>query len=309
MKHSSAPPLSSSQKLVAGGDHKSAPPLSGKPLAGTPIRVFVGCAPNHEDAESQAVLEYTLRKHASEPVEITWMKLSRDPSSPFYSDGSQGWQTQRWATPFSGFRWAVPALAGYSGKAVYMDSDMIALADMADLTRQAFMPGRIVMGAPNTWRLCVSLWDCERAARWIPPIADLMADPNQHAKMRRLLESNPSLKQAYAGQWNRLDKDILDETELADPAIKVVHYTDMSAQPQLRHALPRLAVDGRGHWFDGKPQPHKRPHINALFDRLLAEAIDAGYRPDLYCGDPLYGEMNKKSLAGYAGTKARRKVA
>lgn len=270
------------------------------------IRVFVGCAPNHEDAESQAVLEYTLRKFASEPVEITWMKLSRDPASPFYSDGDKGWQTQRWATPFSGFRWAVPALAGYEGKAVYMDSDMIVLDDMAKLTRQEFMPGRIVMGTANTWRLCTSLWNCERAKEWIPPLDKLMANPNQHAEMRRLLEANPSLKQAFSGQWNRLDKDVLDAAELADQAIKVLHYTDMTSQPQLRYALPRLAKEGRKHWFDGTPNLDKRPHINALFDDMLADAMMAGYRPEDYCRDPLYGAMNKKSLAGYTGFKARK---
>ena len=67
----------------------------------SPVRVFVGCAPNHEDAESQAVLEHSIRKHASLPVDITWMKLSRDPVSPF-----SGWNTELWPTPFSGFRWA-----------------------------------------------------------------------------------------------------------------------------------------------------------------------------------------------------------
>ena len=30
---------------------------------------------NGEDAEAQAMLEYTLRWYASEPLEITWMKL------------------------------------------------------------------------------------------------------------------------------------------------------------------------------------------------------------------------------------------
>lgn len=60
------------------------------------IRVFVGCAANHEDAESQSVLEYTLRKYASDDLEITWMKLSRDPESQFYCDieNGRGWNTR-----------------------------------------------------------------------------------------------------------------------------------------------------------------------------------------------------------------------
>ena len=48
------------------------------------IRIFVGCDPNDCDLEQMMVLEYSARKHASRPVEITWMRLSRDPASPWY---------------------------------------------------------------------------------------------------------------------------------------------------------------------------------------------------------------------------------
>src|SRR5215207_9690112 len=120
------------------------------------IRVFVGCAANHEDIESQAVLEWSIRKHASEPVSITWMQLSRDPASPW-----SGWNTSQWVTPFSGFRWAIPAVCGYEGKAIYCDSDVIFMADIARLWDQEFESGKAVMAkGGNSWRLCVSLWDC-----------------------------------------------------------------------------------------------------------------------------------------------------
>jgi hypothetical protein len=56
------------------------------------IRIFVGCSANHDDLESQAVLEYTLRKHASQPLKITWMMQSHDPDSWFYV-GKGGWDT------------------------------------------------------------------------------------------------------------------------------------------------------------------------------------------------------------------------
>jgi hypothetical protein len=50
------------------------------------IRVFVGCSANGEDAEAQGMLEYTIRRYAREDVEINWMKLSRDPASPWYAN-------------------------------------------------------------------------------------------------------------------------------------------------------------------------------------------------------------------------------
>ena len=40
------------------------------------IQVFVGCDPNNCDLEQMMVLEYSLRKHTSHPVNITWMQLS-----------------------------------------------------------------------------------------------------------------------------------------------------------------------------------------------------------------------------------------
>ena len=63
------------------------------------IKLFVGTAPNGEDAESQMVLEYTARKHCSMPIDIVWMKHSNDPM-----DFRAGWKSTTWATPFSGFR-------------------------------------------------------------------------------------------------------------------------------------------------------------------------------------------------------------
>ena len=65
------------------------------------IKLFVGCAPNGEDAETQMVLEYTAKKNSSMPVDITWMK--HEPEGIW-----SGWKSETWATPFSGFRWAIP---------------------------------------------------------------------------------------------------------------------------------------------------------------------------------------------------------
>jgi hypothetical protein len=265
------------------------------------IRIFVGCAANHEDAESQAVLEYSIRKHSSVPVEITWMRLSLYMSSPFYSDRESGWQTQKWATPFSGFRWAVPALAGYEGLAIYMDSDVMVQADVAELWGQEFMPARIVMakGGGASWRYCVSLWDCARAKRFLPPLETLMADPDSHRKMTALMRANPGLTQQFAGNWNCLDGEHYDS--LDDPDIKAIHYTSMPHQPQIPLAQARLAKDGRKHWFDGTPTPHFRDDVKALFDRLYAEAEAEGYTAERYCTDPIFGEYRKKSVASLKG--------
>ena len=130
------------------------------------IRIFVGCSANGEDAEAQAMLEYTLRHYATEPVEINWMMLSRDPASPWYSDPKKnaGWNTIMWATPFSVFRWAIPHVCNFEGKAIYMDVDMIARTDIAKLWNQEIPKAILWKDEKNS---CVMLMDCAKLKKVI----------------------------------------------------------------------------------------------------------------------------------------------
>lgn len=262
------------------------------------IRIFVGCACNHDDLESQAVLEWSIRKHASEPVSITWMRLSHDPASP-WSD----WRTENWATPFSAFRWAIPEVCGFEGKAIYSDSDVIVMADITELWNQPLAPGKVALAkGGGSWRYCVSLWDCAEARKHIPPLAKLKADPNSHQMLCGYFAKHRHLTQPFDGDWNCLDG--AGHADLHDGSLKALHYTDMSCQPQLRHALPRLAREGRRHWFNGKTRPHPRPDVQALFDELLAEAKANGFLPERYADLPRYGDFRKRSLTGYKGIAA-----
>lgn len=255
------------------------------------IRVFVGCAANGEDAESQAVLEYTLRGHASQPVEIVWMRQAR---KGFWA----GWNTQGWATPFTGFRWGVPWFCGYEGRAVYMDSDMIVRADIAELWDQPMKPGTLalVRQTDGKLRTCVMLLDCGAigaCAEW-PSIDAQRRTPNQHGMMMEWLARRRHMLGAFAGQWNCID--LKRATGLDDPTVKIVHYSSMPHQPHLKHAVPRLAANGLKHWYDGRTAPHWRPELEQLFDALLAEASAAGYVPANYEPDEPFGAYVKKSF-------------
>lgn len=247
------------------------------------IRLFVGCAANNGDLESQAVCEWSIRKHTTRPLEITWMQLSRDPASPYYSDGSNGWQTRHWTTPFSGFRWAVPGLCGFAGQAIYADSDVIFCADIGELWDQPIPAGKIVV-AKGGQRLCVSKWDCAAAKAYLPPLPKLQDDPMSHRGLMRWIAEHPELVESFAGgDWNVLD---LDRVDLASPRTKAVHCTGIPTQPQLRHALPRLQREGGRHWYSGPARRHPQPEIERLFDRLLAEATAHGFGIDRYRREP-----------------------
>lgn len=268
------------------------------------IRVFVGCAANHEDAESQAVLEWSIRKHTSMPVDITWMKLSRDPDSFFYSnpEEGQGWNTSQWVTPFSGFRWSIPAQCDYKGKGIYMDSDFIVMSDLAEVFAQKFPPGAVVMskGLPHQWRFCFSVWNCGEAEKHIPPLHKLMSNPASFRMMHTYMKSKPKLRTDFQGNWNCLDGEKYDT--LDHPDIKAIHYTSIPHQVQLKHALPRLQQEGRPHWYIGEVKPHWRNDLQQLFDDLLAEADKNGYTVDRYCQDPCFGPYVKKDT-GKRATK------
>lgn len=253
------------------------------------IRIFVGVAANNEDLESQSVLEWSIRKHTTREIYITWCQLSRDPASSWYSDGPRGWQTQHWTTPFSCFRWSIPELCGWEGEAIYTDSDVIFLADIGGLWSQRFEPGKVVIakGGRHGQRFCVSKWDCAAAKVLLPGIDKLRDDPHIHRALMQRFAAMPQVVQPFAGgDWNTLD---LEPFQLGHPSVKALHYTGIPTQPQLRHALPRLKREGGRHWYDGPMRAHPRRELVELFDRLLVEATEAGFGIEKYRREP-FGE-------------------
>lgn len=261
-----------------------------------PIRVFVGCAANGEDAESQAVLEYTLRKHASRPVELTWMKLTRNAASLWYSGEARGWRTDNWSTPFTGFRWGIPAACRFEGRAIYMDSDVIVCADIAELFDQPMAAGKVIKarGVEGKVRYCVMLIDCAAAKKHLPSIETIRSDPYSAKRCTDFFRSHPELAEKFDGNWNCIDGDGLP---LDDPSIKIIHYSKMNNQPHLKFAIPRLAARGQKHWFDGETAEHWRPDLQAMFERLLIEADGAGYPVARYTNGAYFGAYRKKSYS------------
>lgn len=257
------------------------------------IRIFCACAPDGLDAESQAVVEYSIKKFASRPVEITWMRLSRDKSSPFYSDGpNRGWNTGNWATPFSWFRWAIPELCGFKGRGIYCDSDTQFFDDVAKLHDAPMPRGKVVM-SKATNRLCVSMWDCAAAKRFSRPIAEMQRMGPQRGWVQEAWQPFP------AGEnWNCLDGEGLP---LTDPSIKCIHFTDIATQPQAPISIARLKREGRKHWFEGELVPHPRPDLVNLWNDALDAAVKEGYTVDRYDQDPRYGKILKRDLTVYRG--------
>lgn len=257
-----------------------------------PIRIFVGTPANNEDLESQAVLEYSLRKHhPADDLEITFMMLSRDPSSFWYSvpEARMGWRIDGWATPFSALRWGIPAACNYQGRAIYMDADMIAMADIAELWEQSIPAGKALLAKGGAEVIsCVMLFDCAAIKGRIPDINALKGTPGKYKEIRGNLAN---LAADYKGDWNCRDsRDLPRYKSIHDPNIKILHYTDIPVQPNHRHARARLEREGKRHWFGGSDRRHPRPEVVQLFDRYLAEAIANGYPLERYRVSPEFGD-------------------
>ncbi|NKF23608.1 glycosyl transferase [Solimonas marina] len=269
------------------------------------VKIFAGCDPNDCDLEQMMVLEHSVRKRSSLPVEIEWMRLSRDPASHWYSDPSrgEGWRTERWATPFSGFRWGVPSRCGYEGRAIYMDTDMLVLGDIAELWTMP-MPAPAVFAARTDLdmpRYCVMLWDCAAAREILPDVEQLRARPEAHREMTRWCAEHRERVQAMDPAFNNID----GEDGPAD-AIKILHYSDMGTQFTHERTFARLHAEGRSHWFDGKVMRHPRSDLAALFEAEYQDALAAGRSPDDYRAQPIFGDFPKKSERRHKGNPVTR---
>lgn len=248
------------------------------------IRLFVGCSANGEDAEAQAMLEYTLRKHHPDnDIEIHWMMLSHDPASPWYSNPAkrEGWNTKGWATPFSAFRWAIPHTCAFIERAIYCDVDKIFMADIAELWNQKIPYDKCCL-VKDEIHSCVILWDCEKAERYLPNIDMLRGSEGFYRNVRRNIGHAAA---RFDGNWNCLDGE--SYATLTDPDIKIIHFTKVETQPHLKWALPRLKQQGKKHWNQWtlraqQPLPHRRPDVAPLVEIIWQQAQEAGYTAEKY---------------------------
>lgn len=268
------------------------------------VKIFVGCDPNNCDLEQMMVLDYSIRKNTQQKVDITWMQLSHDPQSPWYTNqqNNEGWKTEKWATPFSGFRWAIPELCNFQGRAIYMDADVIVLCDILELWSHPMSDEAMVIakGGKSSARLCTSVWDCKKAKQYLPAIKNIQANPESHKNLMHLLKDKPKLVQSYLDSYNNIDGE-----DLPIDQIKILHYSDMGTQFSHKYSIQRLDAVGQKHWFDGKIMPHPRTDLITLFDQYYAEALAAGYKPENYMVEP-FGTFSKATQVNYKGNKITR---
>lgn len=237
-------------------------PVSGLAAIAGPIKIFIGSSPKNKVEE--AVFRDTLLQHASQPLEI------------YAIDGTTGSATNvvtqtvkqlpenlvgriSGATAFSLARWAIPEWCGYQGRAIYCDSDQMALVDIATLWNydlsnnmlaavpfkaaqskphyKATMKGYL-RGSGDYYLASVMVIDCERAKVWsLAAIVDWIDQQKGAGQVPDVMRLGQDFRtsfqvgvEALSPEWNHLDW--LDENS------KILHFTDLKSQPWKFHHSP-----------------------------------------------------------------------
>lgn len=202
-----------------------------------PARVFVGCMPEQDLA--YRVLEYSIHRHSSISVKVERLHDAikqcniqvPEPVAP----GNRG------RTPFSFQRFAIPALRKYSGRAVYVDSDMLVLRDFRSLWTFDMQGRQMLSVAPSKSskrrpQFSVMLINCEKL-HWDASdiIKRLDVGEFSYDQLMYQMVSVQNWSASLPETWNSLEYYDPEHTCL-------VHFTDMDGQPWLNplHSLAPL---------------------------------------------------------------------
>lgn len=196
------------------------------------IKIFVGADRSQQLAIK--VLEHSIKKNTNCNVDIIPMI---DLETPI-PNNPKNWQR----TGFSYSRFCIPALAGYSGRAIYMDADMQVFGDIKELWDIPMNGAKVVIqkevkhtestlqktNAPSKRpkQSSVMILDCS-ALKWdvntvIKGLNDNTYDYEQLMYELCILNED-EINYSIPFEWNSL--------EHYDKETKLIHYTDMGTQP------------------------------------------------------------------------------
>ena len=194
--------------------------------------IFVGS--DRSQLIAVKVLEHSIRRSTTLNIHL---RSLHDLNLPDPKDPRQGKRTG-----FSFARFAIPKLMGYTGRAIYLDADMLVLRDFRELWSLAFNKCKIIIqeaGVPpdrnstmqgnlrKRQKQCsVMLLNCE-ALDWDPE--KIIAGLDGRYSYEDLLYSMCILEEqeisyAIPFEWNSLEMFEPGKTGL-------IHYTDMQTQP------------------------------------------------------------------------------
>ncbi len=178
------------------------------PSGKAPVRIFMGTEPRQYRAERVFVWAVQQVRDPSRVYEIYLMK------------DLKGFDRSGWKTGFTNYRYAIPALAGGTGRAIFNDVDQIYLGDPAELFDMDM--GDAAMLGITERETSVMLLDCEKMIKYWK-LEDAQHG-KKHADFRDITHGN-KLWAKLPGVWNARD----EEFEAGES--KCFHFTTLQTQP------------------------------------------------------------------------------
>ncbi len=186
-----------------------------------PIRIYIGT--DETQMIGTKVLQYSIRKHTPVPVAFDDMMHVRAPMPRDKANQPR--------TGFSFHRFAIPRLAGYQGRAIYLDADMLVFHTIEELWNTPLQGATVLhcasSDASRVKQFSVLLLDCQRLKWELEAIVQGLDNAiyGYDSLMKEIcLEPPDQVRDLLSPYWNSLEMYDCGKTRL-------IHYTDMQTQP------------------------------------------------------------------------------
>ncbi len=193
------------------------------------MKVFVGCT--REQLLPFMVLKYSILACSSGEVDVVPLYLHQAMIPKVKRKNA------RPRTPFSFQRFMIPYLNMYSGKALYLDSDMLVFSDVAQLFDTPMGTAGVLTPPPDRRgaQFAVMVIDCSVVRFHIKGICErLEAGSLGYKQLMSMRGLGVTVSSSLDGRWNDLDK-YREDTRL-------LHYTRMEMQPWLAKGHPHEGI-------------------------------------------------------------------
>jgi hypothetical protein len=184
------------------------------------IKIYIGCT--RKELLPAKVLKYSIEKHSHLSTDIKFLFQSNIPIPEVTIKENQA------RTPFSFQRFLIPEISDFSGKAIYLDADMLVFKNIIDIWKTDFSDANVLLCKDKGHRkpqLSVMMLDCSRLKWNIKSIIkklnnnELTYDQLMHDFV--IADYDMKINES----WNTIDK--------YNHGTSLLHYTDMTKQPWL----------------------------------------------------------------------------
>jgi hypothetical protein len=246
-------------------------------MSQAPVRVFIGSA--DRSIIEQRVLQWSVQKRTRAPVEFyilngTHGEVRGPRGEPVPNPLGDRLRRMSTATPFTFFRYAIPELCGFAGRAIYCDADQLVMDDIEELWSTPLGDAGAAMCPAyrrGRWATSVMVLDCAKFRLDLPAVlGDVergelsLVDLNYFTD--RFLARYPLKITPLAPVWNSLDCPGRD--------VKLLHFTNLNMQPWRFTMHPAEEL-----WAEHLQAAYRDGYLNR---QMIRDAIDKeGYRPDL----------------------------